>query len=42
MAEIKAAVESFEGGDCNVFDALDRIAAALLHATDDTAPVNAA
>ncbi len=42
MAEIKAAVESFEGGDCNLFDALDRIAAALPHATGGAASAEAA
>jgi hypothetical protein len=42
MAEIKAAVERFEGGDCNVFDALDRIEAALPRAADGAAPAEAA
>jgi hypothetical protein len=42
MAEIKAAIESFDGGDCNVFDALDRIGAALPQAADGTASADAA
>ena len=29
FAEIKASVEDFEGGDSNLFDALDRVKAAL-------------
>ncbi len=32
MAEIKAAVEEFDRGDCNLFDALDRMKAVLLPA----------
>jgi hypothetical protein len=42
LVEIKAAIESFEGGDCNVFDALARIGAALLQATDGDTSADAA
>ena len=42
MAEIKAAIASFEAGDCNVFDSLDRIGVALLQATDGKASADAA
>ncbi len=42
LAEIKAAIESFEGGDCNLFDALDRIAAAVPPAANIPAQTDAA
>jgi hypothetical protein len=42
LAEIKAAVESFESGDCNLFDALGRIPSAMQSAANQAIPREAA